>query len=221
MRSFREWSLADLDRTFALTVLDTSPVLEDWLNGQEQISSFEQEALRSFQTLLKAHVYDWNETELAYNFIGPLMTLVRFSSKEFNFFAERPLNGVVDGIEMSGEPDGIIASGFREPQQPYFCLQEYKKEKDPEGDPAAQVLAAMLVAQELNQHKLPVYGCYVKGEVWHFLTLQERSYAISQGYLASRQADLDDIFRILKNLKVIITASVTVSAVSAVSGAKI
>ncbi|WPD22175.1 MAG: hypothetical protein SD837_18460 [Candidatus Electrothrix scaldis] len=218
MRSFREWSLADLDRTFALTVLDTSPVLEDWFNGQEQISSFEQEALRSFQTLLKAHVYDWNETELAYNFIGPLMTLVRFSSKEFNFFAERPLNGVVDGIEMSGEPDGIIASGFREPQQPYFCLQEYKKEKDPEGDPAAQVLAAMLVAQELNQHKLPVYGCYVKGEVWHFLTLQERSYAISQGYLASRQADLDDIFRILKNLKVIITASVTVSAVS---GAKI
>ena len=215
MRSFREWTLADLDRTFALTILDTSPVLEDWLNGQEQISSFEQEALHSFQTLLKAHVYDWNETELAYNFIGPLMTLVRFSSKEFNFFAERPLSGVIDGIEMSGKPDGIIASGFREPQQPYFCLQEYKKEKDPEGDPAAQVLAAMLVAQELNQHKMPVYGCYVKGEVWHFLTLQERSYAISQGYLASRQADLDDIFRILKSLKGIITTSVTVSGAKA------
>ncbi|MCI5157715.1 MAG: hypothetical protein D3906_04605 [Candidatus Electrothrix sp. AUS1_2] len=206
MRSFREWTLAELDRTFQLTVLDTSPVLEDWLNSPAEISSFEQQALCSFQTLLKTHVYDWNETELAYNFIGPLMTLVRFSTKEFNFFAERPLSGVVDKIEMSGRPDGIIASGFREPQQPYFCLQEYKKEKDPEGDPAAQVLAAMLVAQELNEYQLPVYGCYVKGEVWHFITLQERSYAISQGYLASRQADLDEIFRILKYLKVIITA---------------
>ena len=101
------------------------------------------------------------------------------------------------------------ASGFREPQQPYFCLQEYKREKDPEGDPAAQLLAAMLVAQELNQHQLPVYGCYVKGEVWHFLTLEERSYTISQGYLASRQADLDDIFSILKRLKVIITACIS------------
>ncbi|MCI5226207.1 MAG: hypothetical protein D3918_05970 [Candidatus Electrothrix sp. AX2] len=207
-RSFREWTLAELDRAFKLTVLDTSPVLEDWTNGQAEISPFEQQALRSFQTLLKTHGYDWNETELAYNFIGPLMTLVRFSTKEFNFFAERPLSAVVDKVEMTGRPDGIIASGFREPQQPYFCLQEYKKEKDPEGDPAAQVLAAMLVAQELNQHQLPVYGCYVKGEVWHFLTLEERSYAISQGYLASRQADLNEIFCILKHLKVIITACI-------------
>ncbi|MCI5134360.1 MAG: hypothetical protein D3920_04640 [Candidatus Electrothrix sp. AW2] len=207
-RNFREWTLAELDRAFKLTVLDTSPVLEDWINGQAEISPFEQQALRSFQTLLKTHVYDWNETELAYNFIGPLMTLVRFSTKEFNFFAERPLSAVVDKVEMTGRPDGIIASGFREPQQPYFCLQEYKQEKDPEGDPAAQVLAAMLVAQELNQHQLPVYGCYVKGEVWHFLTLEERSYAISQGYLASRQADLNEIFCILKHLKVIITACI-------------
>jgi hypothetical protein len=150
-------------------------------------------------------VYDWNETELAYNFIGPVMALARFSTKQFNFFAERPLSGIVDGIEMGGRPDGIIASGFREPQQPYFCLQEYKKEKDPEGDPAGQVLAAMLVAQEINKHRLPVYGCYVKGEVWHFMTLENRAYAVSEGYLATRQADLQDIFRILKFLKIIIS----------------
>jgi hypothetical protein len=206
MRAFREWTLAELDRTFQLTVLDTSPVLQSWMDGQAEISPFEHEALCSFQSLLKAHVYDWNETELAYNFIGPVMALGKFSTKEFNFFAERTLSGTVDDVEMTGKPDGIIASGFREPQQPYFCLQEYKKEKDPNGDPVAQLIAAMLVAQEVNQHRLPVYGCYVKGEVWHFLTLQERSYAISQGYLASRQADLSDIFRILKSLKAIITA---------------
>ena len=208
MRNFREWTLAELDRTFHLTVLESGPVLEEWMNGHAEISSFEQEALSSLQSLVKAHVYDWNETELAYNFIGPLMTLVRFNAKAFNFFAERPLSGVIDGIAITGKPDGMIASGFREPQQPYFCLQEYKKEKDPEGDPVAQVLAAMLVAQELNQHRLPVYGCYIKGEVWHFMTLQERSYAISQGYLASRPADLEDIFRVLKHLKSIILAAV-------------
>ena len=205
MRSFKEWTLAELDRTFSLTVVDESPVLKSWLAGHAEISPFEQEALHSFRSLLAAHVYDWNETELAYNFIGPVMALVRFSTREFNFFSERPLSGTVDGIEMSGRPDGIIASGFREPQQPYFCLQEYKKEKDPEGDPAGQVLAAMLVAQEINQHRLPVYGCYVKGEVWHFMTLQQRAYSISEGYLATRQADLQDIFSILKFLKTIIS----------------
>lgn len=205
MRSFREWTLSELDRTFSLTVADDSLILKNWLSGQVGISAFEQEALDSSRSLLVAHVYDWNETELAYNFIGPVMALVRFSTKQFNFFAERPLSGAVDGIEMGGRPDGIIASGFREPQQPYFCLHEYKKEKDPDGDPAGQVLAAMLVAQEINQHRLPVYGCYVKGEVWHFMTLQERSYSISEGYLATRHEDLKSIFSILKFLKTIIS----------------
>ncbi|MCI5131795.1 MAG: hypothetical protein D3904_09770 [Candidatus Electrothrix sp. EH2] len=70
MHSFSDWTLAELDRAFKLTVLDTSPVLEDWLNGPAKISSFEQQTLHSFQTLLKIHVYDWNETELAYNFLS-------------------------------------------------------------------------------------------------------------------------------------------------------
>ncbi len=75
MRSFKEWTLAELDRTFSLTVADDSPVLNNWLSGQAEISAFEQEALHSFRSLLAAHVYDWNETELAYNFIGPVMAL--------------------------------------------------------------------------------------------------------------------------------------------------
>ncbi|NEO83000.1 MAG: hypothetical protein F6J87_01885 [Spirulina sp. SIO3F2] len=204
MRNFKDWTLATLDRTFKLTVLDESPVLRDWLVGTATISEFEQQALSIFRGLLTAHVYDWNETELAYNFIGPVMALVGFSTKQFNFFAERTLSGVVDEIAMTGKPDGIVASGFREPQQPYFCFQEYKREKDPDGDPAAQVLAAMLVAQELNDCQIPVYGCYVKGEIWHFLTLEHRAYAISEGYLATREQDLADIFRLLKVLKTII-----------------
>ena len=149
-------------------------------------------------------MHDWNETELAYNFIGPVMAFANFSTKQFNFFAERAFSGTVDEIEMGGHPDGMIASGFRVPEQPYFCFQAYKKEKDPEGDPAAHALAAMLVAQELNQHRLVVYGCYVKGEVWHFLTLLERAYCISDGYVATRH-DLFEIFRMLKVLKQFIT----------------
>ncbi len=85
MRSFKEWTLAELDRTFSLTVADDSSVLKSWLAGHTEISPFEQEALHSFRSLLAAHVYDWNETELAYNFIGQVMALVRFSTKQFNF----------------------------------------------------------------------------------------------------------------------------------------
>ncbi len=203
MLSFRECTLLKLEKTFGLEQIRTSPYLEHWLNGQADISDFERQALLLFREKLLVGFYDWNEMELAYNFIGPVMALVNYTTKEFNFFVERSFIGIVDSIEMGGKPDGIIASGFREPEKPYFCFQEYKKEKDPEGDPAAQALAAMLVAQEINEHHHPVYGCYVKGRDWCFMALQEKQYAISEPYIATRD-DVFDIFRILKVLKHII-----------------
>ena len=36
-------------------------------------------------------------------------------------------------------------------KQDYFCLNEYKKQTDPEGSPSGQVLIAMLVAQDINK----------------------------------------------------------------------
>jgi len=203
MATFREWTLTKLDKTFGLKQVRTDSVLENWLNGQADISDFERQTLLTLQENLIINVHDWNETELAYLFIGPVITFVRFTTEKFNFFAERPFAGTVEGIEMNGKPDGMIASGFREPEIPYFCFQEYKRETDPEGDPAAQSLAAMLTAQELNGHQHPVYGCYVKGSFWYFMTLQEKSYGISEPYVATRE-DVFDIFRILKVLKQII-----------------
>ena len=42
---------------------------------------------------------------------------------------------------------------------------------DPNGDPAGQTLAAMLVAQVLNQHQQTIYGAYVVGSDWNFMVL--------------------------------------------------
>lgn len=203
VRNFREWTLAELDKTFHLRQIRTSPLLEDWLGGNAQISETERLILTAFRERLLRNVHDWNETELAHYFIGPVLTLVDYTTEHFNLFAERPFQAVVDGIEMAGKPDGMIATGWREPEKPFFCFHEYKKETDPEGDPAAQTLAAMLSAQELNEHQHPVYGCYVKGRDWFFMALQGKEYAISEPYIATRD-DLFDIFRMLKVLKQIL-----------------
>jgi hypothetical protein len=203
MLTFAECTLAKLDDTFGLEQVRQNAVLDEWLKGQSEMSDFERQVLLALQEKLIICADDWNETELAYNFIGPVISFVNYTSKKCNFFAERPFGGVVEGIEIRGKPDGMIASGLREPKKPYFCFQEYKKEKNPEGDPAAQVLAAMLVAQEINGHCRPVYGCYVKGRDWFFMILQGKAYAISEPYIATRD-DIFDIFRILKVLKQII-----------------
>ncbi len=203
MSKFSEWELAKLDERFNLTQVNNLPALQQWLDGSANISDLERQILLTLQQGLAQDVLHWNEQELFMNFIAPVFRFVDFSSPKFNLFAERYLSGTVDGESISGNPDGMIASGWREPKVPYFCLQEYKPQKDPHGDPVAQCLAAMLVAQELNQHQRPIYGCYVLGRSWSFMVLQGREYAISLAY-DSTKPEIFDIFRILKALKAMI-----------------
>ncbi len=203
MLNFRECTLLKLEKQFALKELPKSPVLHDWLTGTADISAFEHETLINLQRKLKLNVHDWNEAELTQYFIGPLLTLVDFTTERFNLFAERSFGGIVEGTEIGGKPDGMIATGLREPEKPFFCFQEYKKELDPEGDPAGQTLAAMLVAQEINEHKHLIYGCYVKGRDWFFMVLKGKDYCIGEPYIATRD-DIFEIFKILKVLKQIL-----------------
>ena len=81
----------------------------------------------------------------------------------YNLFVQRHIEAKLNDYLLAGEPDGLIASGYYEPEIPYFAFSEYKRQRDPNGDPAGQALAAMLVGQRLNPHPQPVYGCYVIG----------------------------------------------------------
>lgn len=68
--------------------------------------------------------------------------------------------GQVGDTIIKGEPDGLIARGLEYPETPFFCLNEYKKEESAD-DGLGQLLAAMLVAQSLNEGTQPIYGAYV------------------------------------------------------------
>ena len=110
----------------------------------------------------------------------------------------------MQGISLGGRTDEIIASGYRDPKTPFFAVNEYKKETDPDGDPAGQALAAMLVGHELNLQKgvdLPVYGCYIRGRNWFFMVLEGNTYAISQAFDSTDIEDAYQILRILFQLK--------------------
>jgi hypothetical protein len=206
-KPFRECTLAFLDRTFALDQVLTHPVIDHWLNVPVELTDFEQQQLAHLQHILTLNVHDWNEYELDTHFIGPLFTLVNFTDerKRFNHFGQRELEGVVNGYLLFGKPDGMVASGRREPETPYFAFQEYKRELDPNGDPAGQCLAAMLVGQSFDLPAVPMYGCYVVGAVWRFMILVEQQYAISLDFSATSSDELLAIFRALKSLKQIVT----------------
>jgi hypothetical protein len=202
-KAFKECTLQFLEKTFRLEEVKNLPSLERWLAMSEELTEFEHQQLLYLQEILAFNVHDWNEHELDSHFIGPLFTFVNFSSKKFNHFAQRDLDGIVEGYRLFGKPDGIIASGRRVPETPYFAFQEYKRLLDPDGDPAAQALAVMLVGQQLDGRPRPLYGCYVVGYDWRFMTLEEKQYAVSQDYSALTD-EVFAIFRILKGLKQIV-----------------
>jgi hypothetical protein len=210
-KSFRDCTLRFLEKTFGLEEVKTLPSLDHWLRLPAEVSAFERQQLIYLREILVFNVHDWNEHELDRHFIGPLFTFVNFSSKKFNHFAQRDLEGMVEGWRLFGKPDGIIASGRREPEKPFFAFQEYKRLLDPDGDPAAQALAAMLVGQYLDEHPRPLYGCYVVGYDWRFMTLEGKQYVISHDYSALTD-DIFTIFRILKALKGMISAFTADSA---------
>ena len=66
----------------------------------------------------------------------------------------------------------------------------------------------MLVAREQNKEhnkgiEKPIYGLYIVGLIWNFIILNGNEYCVSRDYNASKQ-EIFDIFRIMKNIKVII-----------------
>ena len=203
-KSFRDCTLTFMDKTFKMRQIKTITALTDWIDAPNEINDFEEKQLIQLRSLLEFNVHNWNEYELDTHCIGPIFSMVNFSSYEFNHFQQRDFGGVVENYELSGKPDSMVASGRREPEMPYFAFQEYKKELDPNGDPAGQALAAMLIAQQMEEDTKPMYGCYVVGSSWKFIALDtNKTYAISPIYDALSD-EIFDILRILKNLKNIV-----------------
>lgn len=207
--NFSSCTLAFLEEKFYLDPVAKLNVLEHWLDREAPLSDLERQQLAHFRNLLSKNVLHWNEQELSLNFIGPIFGLVEFTHKKFNFFAQRSLSAIVEEIELFGKTDGMIASGFRAPKLPYFAFHEFKKEADSSGDPAGQNLAVMLVGQVLNNHQIPIYGCYVNGRNWYFMALEDKQYAISEAYSSTSKTEVLEIFRILKGLKAIVSEYVT------------
>jgi len=195
--TFKEWTLTTLDKAFGLRQIWECSLMKDWENQEIEIDDFEKKTLINLQKSLIRGGRAWNEVELENKFISPVIMTANIDDEQMGYFLERRLSGIVGDYELSGIVDGLIATGFREPDIPLFCLHEYKRSVDNQGSPDAQVLAAMLVAQEKNNNQKPIYGVFVVGLIWNFIVLNDQEYFISRTY----HTDDEEIFAIFKMFK--------------------
>ena len=181
--NFSDCTLARVEDTFNLMAVESLATLTTWINTDFELTDLDKIAVNRLCFHLQKNVLHWNEQDLSLHFIGPMFSYIDFTERyRFNLFAQRTISAEIQGIALGGRTDEIIASGFRDPKTPFFAINEYKRETDPDGDPAGQVLAAMLVGQELNlqkEVKLPLYGCYIRGRNWFFMILEGNKYAMT------------------------------------------
>ncbi len=200
--NFREWTLDKIEDNFGLVQADSLPILDELLAFEYTTSSFEKQYLSMLsKDYLTLGGDDWNEVELENKLISPVIVFSGIQNKKFSYFLERDLSATVDNFDLSGRVDGMIATGFRSPKMPYFCLNEYKRQTDPDGSPQGQALIAMFVAQQLNDNVKPVFGSYIIGRSWYFMALVGKEYAISTDF-SCVDTEILDIYRILKGLRV-------------------
>ncbi|MGL4363725.1 MAG: hypothetical protein ACRCSB_00795 [Bacteroidales bacterium] len=203
MATFGSFTFDVVEKKFNINEVKTLPRLTEWLSSQHQKG----DKIDFFLDDLKNHLLDkaniWNEDELKMFFIGPLIEASKIGTKQFQPFTQRFLHAVINGEEISGRVDFMVATGRRLPEQPYFCIHEYKQETDKEGDPLGQVLIAMVAAQALNEKKFPILGAYVIGRFWFFVVLDGQEYAKSAAFDAASEA-IFQLFAILQKSKEII-----------------
>jgi hypothetical protein len=205
------WIEGLLVKTFGLNrVFDNFPLLDNWLTVTNDLSAKDIEELEYRRWQLVRKVNTWNEETLKMKFIAFILDLVRYDTDELDGIFDAELKGTVKGQKLSVIADYALAkTTFDLVEQPYFYFHEYKPRKRSK-DPIAQILVAMLIAQEKNERQYPLYGCAVVGEYWYFMILDGTTYSISNGYIAANADDLQRILLILRKFKHILATELAI-----------
>lgn len=201
---FKYWRTQEVEDTFGITPATDISLLEDWLSADCEITDKEREKLEDLKADLIKKVKYWNEAAMKFFFLGPLMRLVDYDGDEYNAFLEQTLHVKLnDEVIASGNVDFLVATGKQIPKVPFFTLHEYKPEPNYSSDPQGQLLIAMVAAQQYNaSHGIdfPLFGIYVIGRFWFFVTLKGTTYTESLAFDAT-QDDLFKIFCMLRKVK--------------------
>lgn len=215
MAKKKEWREGEMILTFGLTKIDTNytDLMTEWMDvtlptfsvGEQYI--FDDAYLKGVKGITT-----WSEEDLKMKFISPILSLGQLIEEaKFASFFDKKLEAKVDGYNLVVKADFLIAKGLLDyMERPYFHFQEYKPQKQPTGDPMAQLLEAFLIGQTKNNDGKPLYGCEVVGRNWTFTIMEARTYCISKTFDCTDREDLLKIIAILRKFRYILETKLLV-----------
>jgi hypothetical protein len=211
----KSYSQAELIGVFNLERLtgnEKHPLMKEWITCSVALNANEQYLFDIILANSAEKIDGWHEEDLKMKFISFVLMLGHLSGNEtdkFNTYFERTVSATVEGVFLKTKTDFMVAKGILDlPSTPYFHFQEWKRHRDPNGDPVGQLLEAFLVAQELNANNKPLYGCTITGKCWEFFVFKDRTYCISKMYDSTEADDLMHIIAVLRKFKYILETEI-------------
>jgi hypothetical protein len=202
------YSFEEVIETYNIQPVLECNTLREWMVGAPfELSALQIALLSELPAEYHENYIGWNEEELKMNMLSVIFRVANVNEKGVvKTFFERKLSGKVESKTIAVIVDCMIAKPTKaiRPATPYFLMQEFKRTKGDSHDPEGQMLAAMILAQSLNNDNKPLYGCWVQGKNWNFTTLIGKDYCVSKQYDATEMDDLYQIVFILRKLKALI-----------------
>ena len=205
------WVEGSITETFGLKrIYENFPLLNEWLKVENNLTPLEISELEKRRNILIRKYSSWNEETLKMKFVAFILDMVGYDTNEFEGVFDLELKGIVQNEKLSVIADYVVAKViFSLVKQPYFYFHEYKQSKKNK-DPIDQILLAMLIAQEKNEKKFPLYGCAVIAEQWFFMILDGKHYSVSIGHNTLDPKDLQEILLILRKFKHILLTELAI-----------
>ena len=201
-KKVKNYSEAELIALFGLQrmPIPDSDLMDEWTAATTTLSEVEQPVFDRILDRAKREIVGWKEEALKMNFIAFVLDLGHLNTfKDLKTYYDEAISATVEGHFLKTKSDFMLAQGILDlPQVPYFHFQEWKKHKDPNGDPTAQLIEAFIIAQEKNKNGLPMYGATVVGKIWEFYIMEGKTYYISNIYDCT---DRDDLMKIIAMLR--------------------
>ena len=182
----------------------------DWIAAETPVLDIvEQTIFDKIYNSAVEKIAGWSEEDLKMKFICHVLPLGYLEDNgRFLTYFEKTISATVEGHYLSTKSDFMVATGILDkPKKPYFHFQEYKPQKNPTGDPMAQLLEAFLIALHQNRKErkeIPLYGCEIVGAIWRFVTMEDKTYCVSKIYNCENSDDLKQIIAILRKFREIL-----------------
>lgn len=202
-KPFDKWDLEELENEFNLKQSQEQVTIDSWFAEKIEATEEEHHVIKKLRKLLHRRINSWNESELNFRFIAPIIDFVDFEKITQTVFLDRQIVAEFQKKILVGELDLVVSTGRYQPKEVYFCIHMHKRERGKVTNPLADLIITMFATYINNESKHTIYGAYVVGRQWFLVTLNHNIYEVSRAFDISKK-DIFEVFACLKGLKKII-----------------